>query len=135
MLNSHIPIARYLCKKTGKTFSLLPAQCIPYKLYDVDSIMFMANMRFNKDMNFLDIATEFSALSDKVSLSSATVFKYLLIFMISHNKMISLLKLKHDSYGEWTDQIINYTGGSEAYVKHIYQKYARFLFGIPSQLR
>jgi len=141
----YIPVARYLCrrknkvkykwKSTHRTFSLLPSQIIPYKLYDTDSLMFMAEMRFKKGMKLLDIATEFSALSDKASVSPATVFKYLLMFLISHNKMITLLKLEHDSYGEWADQIINYTGGSAAYVEHIYKKYACFLFGTPSQLR
>ena len=92
-------------------------------------------MRFKKDMKLLDIATEFSALSDNVSVSSSTVFKYLLIFIMAHNKMIALLKLQHDSYGEWADQIIRYTGGSAAYVEYIYNKYAFFLFSTPSQLR
>ncbi len=95
----------------------------------------MAEMRFKKGMKLLDIATEFSALSDRVSVSSATVFKYLLIFIISHNKMISLIKMKQDSYGIWVDNIINFTGGPTAYSEHIYQKYASFLFGTPSQLR
>lgn len=86
-------------------------------------------------MKLLDIATEFSALSDRVSVSSATIFEYLLIFIISHNKMISLIKMKQDSYEIWIDKLIDFTGGPAAYSEHIYQKYARFLFGTPSQLR
>ena len=131
----HIPVARYLCKKTGKTFSLLPSQCIPYRLYDTDSLMFMASGRFKKGMNLLDIATEFSALTDDISVSSATIFKYLLIYMISHKKMMTLLKLRQDTYRQWVEHITNFSGGVAAYTERIYQKYAVFLFGTPSQLR
>jgi len=135
MKKLHIPVARYLCKKTGKTFSLLPSQCIPYRLYDTESLMFMASCRFKKGMNLLDIATEFAALTDNISVSCSTVLKYLIIFMISHKKMMTLLKLQYDTYVQWAEHINNFTGGVKAYTEYIYQKYACFLFGTPSQLR
>jgi len=131
----HIPVARYLCRKTGKTFSLLPSPCIPYKLYDTDSAMFMAEMRFKKGKKLLDIATEFSVLSDNACVSPATVFEYLLLFMISHKKMMNLLKMQEDTYGIWVDQINGFTRGSSAYITDIYEKYDLFLFGTPSQLK
>lgn len=34
-----IPVARFLCRKTGKTFSLLPIQLIPYFQYTVDTVL------------------------------------------------------------------------------------------------
>ena len=34
-----VPVARFLCRKTGATFSLLPNQLIPYCQYTVDSIV------------------------------------------------------------------------------------------------
>lgn len=34
-----IPVARFLCNSTGRTFSLLPYQLIPYHQYTVDSII------------------------------------------------------------------------------------------------
>jgi hypothetical protein len=34
-----VPVARFLCNKTGKTFSLLPNQLIPYCQYTVDSMI------------------------------------------------------------------------------------------------
>jgi len=34
-----VPIARFLCGKTGKTFSLLPCQLIPYCQYTVDAMV------------------------------------------------------------------------------------------------
>jgi hypothetical protein len=33
-----VPIARFLCKESGKTFSLLPTQLIPYHQYTVHSV-------------------------------------------------------------------------------------------------
>ena len=95
----------------------------------------MAEMRFKKGMKLLDIATEFSALSDNVNVSAATVFEYLLMFMISHKKMMAFLKMQEDTYGIWVEQINSFTGGSAAYIANIYEKYGLFLFGTPSQLR
>ena len=147
MKKIYTPIARYLCrrednyksnlKSSHKTFSLLPSQLIPYKLYDVDSLIFMANLRYIKKNSLLDIADEFSAISESllISVSPATIWKYLLIFTIAHTKMISLLKLNYDIYRQSVDHIINFTGGPVAYVEYIYQKYALFLFGTPSHLR
>lgn len=143
----HLPIARYLCRRKNKnksqwtcshrTFSLLPSQCIPYKLYDVDSAMFMADLRFNNDMPIVDIAYEFSTHAEPeiVLLSPSTVFEYLLSFAITHTKLLSLLKFKFDTFSLTVDHIKNYTGGPVAFAEHIYQKYACFLFGTPSQLR
>jgi hypothetical protein len=34
-----MPVARFLCGKTGKTFSLLPCQLIPYCQYTVDAMV------------------------------------------------------------------------------------------------
>lgn len=34
-----VPIARALCSRTGKTFSLLPIQLIPYHQYTVDAVI------------------------------------------------------------------------------------------------
>ena len=34
-----IPVARFLCHKSGRTFSLLPYQLIPYHQYTIDSII------------------------------------------------------------------------------------------------
>ena len=34
-----MPVARFLCGKTGQTFSLLPRQLIPYCQYTVDAIV------------------------------------------------------------------------------------------------
>lgn len=143
----YIPIARYLCRRKNKnksqwtcshrTFSLLPSQCIPYKLYDVDSAMFMADYRFNKDMPIVDIAYEFSTNAEPeiVLLSPSTVFEYLLSFAITHTKLLSLLKFNFDTFSQTVDHIKNHTGGPVAFAEHIYQKYAFFLFGTPSQLR
>ena len=97
--------------------------------------MFMAVMKFIEGMNFLDIATEFSALTDNISVSSSTVFKYLLIYIRSHKKKMTLLKLQQDSYMQWAEHINNFTGGVKAYTEDIYQKHDIFLFGTPSQLR
>ncbi len=35
----HVWIARFRCRKTGRTFSLLPCQLVPYHRYTVDSIL------------------------------------------------------------------------------------------------
>ncbi len=144
---TYTPVARYLCrrednnksnlKSSHRTFSLLPSQLIPYKLYDVDSLMFMADLRYNKKMSLLDIADEFSAISESlsISVSSATIWKYLLIFMISHKKIISFFKLNYDTYDKTVNHINQFAGGPVAYVEYIYRKYILFLFGTPSQLR
>jgi hypothetical protein len=34
-----IPIARFMCRRRRKTFSLLPIQLIPYFQYTVDAVM------------------------------------------------------------------------------------------------
>lgn len=34
-----MPVARFLCGKTGQTFSLLPCQLIPYCQYTVDAVV------------------------------------------------------------------------------------------------
>jgi len=34
-----IPVARFLCKRKGRTFSLLPEQLIPYVQYTVDAVV------------------------------------------------------------------------------------------------
>lgn len=138
-----IPVARYLCrrknraksklKSSHKTFSLLPSQCIPYHLYDVDSLIFMALLYFIQKKSLLDIAIEFAALSDSALITASMVLKYLLLFKIAHNKLISIMKYRDDSLCKTIDLIKNFTGGPAAFVINIYKKYAFFLFGIPSQ--
>ena len=85
----HIPIARYLCRRKNsafpklnsshKTFSLLPSQIIPYRLLDIDSLLFIADLRFKKNLSLLYISAEFSALTSEsiISLSTDTVIQYL----------------------------------------------------------
>ena len=140
-----IPVARYLCrrknraksrlKSSHKTFSLLPSQCIPYHLYDVDSLIFMALLYFIQKKSLLDTATEFAALSDSALITASMVLKYLILFKIAHNKLISIMKYRDDSICKTIDLIKDFTGGLAVFVKDIYNKYAFFLFGIPSQLR
>lgn len=140
-----IPVARYLCKRKNKarrklksshkTFSLLPAQCIPYNLYDIDSLMYMAKMYFIHKKALLEVATEFVVFSENCDINVSTVLKYLLLLKAGHDKLNMHLKLKYDHYSQTINYINDYPPGRLKFIEKIYKKYSFFLFGIPSHLR
>lgn len=142
-----IPIARYLCRRKNsafsklnsshKTFSLLPSQIIPYRLLDIDSLLFIADLRFKKNLSLLYISAEFSALTSEsiISLSTDTVIQYLKLFIIATKILITLFKINFDTLGNWVDFFLNYPGSVMALLFKTYSQYVTFLFGIPSQLR
>lgn len=143
----YIPVARYLCrgknksksilKSIHKTFSLLPSQIIPYRLLDADSMLYLTDLRFNKEMCLLDISSEFSAQTEEsiIALSTATLLQYLLLFINGTKKLITLFKINFDTIGQWVDYITNYKCTIKGLIQKIYSEHDTFLFGIPSQLK
>lgn len=143
----YIPVARYLCrrknktrsqwKSTHKTFSLLPSQLIPYRMYDLDSMLYIADSRLKKDDTFLDIATDIAAIAEHpvISISTDTIMEYLEIFINGCMKLKTLCEIVYDTYERYINPIKNYTGGIIKFVQDIYLKHAKFTFGTPSQIR
>lgn len=143
----YIPVARYLCrrknktksqwKSTHKTFSLLPSQLIPYMMYDLDSMLYIADSRLKKGETFLDIATDISTIAEHpvISISTATIIEYLKIFVNGCTKLKTLCEIVYDTYERYIDPIKNHTGGIIKFVQDIHSKHVIFTFGTPSQIR
>ena len=140
-----IPIARYLCRRKNtslkklkskhKTFSLLPSQIIPYRLYDLDTLLFIAVLRFKNGQSLLNINAEFSAISDTAALAVATVLEYILLFIAAHTKLFSYPEYKFKDYADTVILLEKYQGGITSFAQFIHKGYTIFLFGTPSQCR
>jgi hypothetical protein len=143
----YIPVARYLCRRknktksqwtsTHKTFSLLPSQLIPYRMYDLDSMLYIADSRLKNDETFLDIATDISAVTEHtvISISTDTIIQYLKIFIVGCTKLKALCEIVYDTYHQYIDYINDHTDGIVKFVQKIYFKHNIFTFGTPSQIR
>ena len=143
----YIPVARYLCRRknktksqwrsTHKTFSLLPSQLIPYRMYDLDSMLYIADSSLKRNKSFLDTATDMSTMEEHpaISISTDTIMEYLEIFIQGCTKLKTLFELIYNTYERYIYPIKNHTGGIIKFVEDIYLKHAIFTFGNPSQIR
>jgi hypothetical protein len=133
-----LPIARYLCQRKGKapknahkTFSLLPAQLVPYCLYDIPSLVFMASL-YLQGLSLMDITAEFMAKHD-VAASPALVAEYIDMFSKARTKANTLDGNKYPDDKDFLAHLMTYTPVRE--VMNIWDKHKVFLFGTPSQDR
>jgi hypothetical protein len=143
----YMPVARYLCrrknktksqwKSTHKTFSLLPSQLIPYRMYDLDSMLYIADLSLKKNISFLDVSINISTMKEhsEISISTATIMEYRAIFIQGCTKLKTLCEIVYDTYERYIDYLKDYTGGIIKFVENIYLKHVIFTFGTPSQIR
>ena len=58
------PIARFLCKKTKRTFSLLPYQLIPYRKYSIDFIFLALTKKYLEEESNTEVLNKLSGLDE-----------------------------------------------------------------------
>ncbi|MEW6608461.1 MAG: hypothetical protein AB1414_13625 [bacterium] len=97
-----MPIARYLCRKKGhlqhphKTFSLLPAQLIPYRKHDLDLVVETLHCQHQQN---LSPAQTIEAISSKgqndiIDLSYQQLHRFNQIFHLAWDKLMTNSDLK-----------------------------------------
>lgn len=59
------PIARFLCKKKKKTFSLLPYQLVPYYKYSIRFIFLALQLQYIEEEKDTEILNKLSSLDEK----------------------------------------------------------------------
>lgn len=148
--NIIISIQRYLCKKTGRTFSFLPDFLIPYHRYPIKFIIKSLNMVKDfidyRDGKIVNNQTTCDQILDH--LSGYDAFQNLEYSHIKH--FIKILDIARERYVLFTTEIIESTfdfldkctsffwngrKGSLAIKEFIFQKTEYFLFGNASQHR
>ncbi len=66
------PIARFLCKKTKRTFSLLPYQLIPYWKYSINFIFLALTIKYLEEKSSTEVLNTLSSLDENVFLEIDT---------------------------------------------------------------
>jgi hypothetical protein len=150
-----IPVARFLCREAGKTFSLLPIQLIPYFQYTVHAVigalLLGLKSRESGQQGFYGAAVGV----DPDSRVTPWLVAYWLMVVIkgfrnAHATLIKWYDLsgihsgkKHEVYEEasgyfsglgWKQEVIRWALMALAFTRYS-QRTKLFLFGIPSQWR
>ncbi len=129
-----IPIARYLCGKSGRTFSLLPIPAVAYKRYCGESSYQV--VKGLRDFSLKQIQDHFAERLSHLCISTIYRMKRLLF---AGFELLKMLRYLRDNGRSWLDSLADYV---EAFPEKLtglmgqfWQTEKRFLFGIPSQLR
>lgn len=129
-----IPIARYLCGKSGGTFSLLPVPAVPYKRYCGGS-SYQVVIRL-RGLSLKRIQDHFGERLPQLCISTIYRMKRLLF---GGFELLKMLRYLRDNGRSWVDWLESYV---EAFPEKLiglmgqfWQTEKRFFLGIPSQLR
>jgi hypothetical protein len=144
-LKVRIPVIRFLCRRlnsksstwnsTHRTFSLLPAEAIPYHLLDMDSLLFIVSQVLAVK-TYLDISSDLAAQPEQSLFcsSSAFAFYYFCLFRNSAAKAYCLKLIKSsDSPGFLA--FLSKRSPLYLFLPKVFKKHLVFLFGTPSQVR
>jgi len=135
MSDTHlIPVARYLCNKSGRTFSLLPIPVVAYKRYcGVVSYRVVSGLRH---FSLKGIQDHFAESLPRLCISTIYRMKRLLF---AGFELLKMLRYLRNNGRSWLDSLADYveafSGKLIGLMDQFWQTEKRFLLGIPSQLR
>lgn len=154
-----VPVARFQCRgeTTGRTFSMLPLQLVPYQLYTVETILkaLILWREYSKDAEFSGTSYEMEqSLSSESRVTSWLLQKWLLViqhgFLAVHGELSQRYDFSSVLRATGTAGRLDTVNGYLASVSRgppvrisavmtalcIYcQMTGRFMFGVPSQSR
>ncbi len=144
-------IQRYLCKffknkDLKKTFSYLPENIIPYRVYSLEIIvgflellLFKLNKEATQEKIVENIINKYSADSDIKDICFIQIKEFIKMMEIAKNKFTSLTNKTFESVTEFFQYCRNYkfygSTGFLAIKQFIYCQHQQFLFGTASQFR
>lgn len=154
-----LPVARFQCRgrKTGRTFSMLPSQLIPYHLYTVETIVkaLLLWREYSHDAEFSGTSYEVEqSLSSESRVTSWLLRKWLAVILHGFLAAQGEMSQRYDfssirreaGTAAYLDTVYGYLASisrgppvlmsAVMMALHIYcQMTERFLFGCPSQSR
>lgn len=134
-MSSSLPIrvARYLCNKTGRTFSLLPIPAVPYKRYCGESSYQVVSALRN--LSLKQLQDHFAESLPHLCISTIYRMKRLLY---TGFELLKMLRYLRNNGRNWLDSLAEYVeafpGKLIGLMSRFWQTENRFFLGIPSQL-
>lgn len=156
------PIARFLCKSTDRTCSLLPQQLVPYCKYSIELILTICKLAFSLEWSITEVLDYLENLAEDnpLSTSGSQVQRLEKLFKKAKDKILATCyypEFTEKSFQEnKVEQIKNFIKFAEEFkcVKVVFEikgvcglghdfylsggsyfKNAQFLFGVASQFR